>query len=93
LKAGGFARTNDGAESGGTFLVGYRGVVYEVNSDYQVGIPAHAFAAVGCGSQIALGSLFTTIGRGFSVSTRIDLALRAAECFSAGVRAPFVFIS
>jgi hypothetical protein len=37
LKAGGYARTEEGAEKGGTFLVGYEGRLFEISSDYQVG--------------------------------------------------------
>lgn len=88
LRDGGFARTNNGEEHGGIFLVGYRGTLYEIESDYQVGIPADGYAAVGCGQDLALGSLHGTADR--SASDRIDMALRAAEYHSAGVRAPFV---
>jgi hypothetical protein len=89
LKAGGFATKHNEAENGGSFLVGYRGVIYEIDCDYQVGIPADGFAAVGCGAQIALGSLFSTHSHRMRPLWRLELALKAAERFSAGVRAPF----
>ncbi|MED1954869.1 hypothetical protein [Brevibacillus centrosporus] len=88
LKNGGYARTDNGEESAGTFLVGYRGKLYTVEGDYQVGIPADGYAAVGCGDQIAHGALYAT--NGSPPTERIKIALEAAERYSAGVRGPFV---
>lgn len=90
LKAGGFAKKDDDVETGGTFIVGYRGRVCVVEGDYQVAIPADGYAAVGCGDQIAHGVLWATRGR--SAQERVRLALEAAEHFSAGVRSPFHII-
>jgi ATP-dependent protease HslVU (ClpYQ) peptidase subunit len=87
FNAGGVAAKNNNVESmEGAFLVGYRGKLFVVYSDYQVRIPKQQFAAVGCGDQIAHGALFAsnTFGR-----DRAEIALRAAESFSAGVRGPF----
>ena len=91
LKTGGYARSSDGRESGGCFLVGYRGRLYVVDSDYQVGLPADGYAAVGCGADIALGALYAS--RGMDVAERIEVALDAAERFSGGVRGPFVTVT
>ena len=88
FKVGGFAEAKNGQESGGTFLVGYRGRLYEIDCDFQVGIPAANYAAVGCGAQLCLGSLYSTTGQ--PPRDRLRQALRAAEQFSAGVRGPFV---
>jgi ATP-dependent protease HslVU (ClpYQ) peptidase subunit len=87
LKAGGYARTDNGAEVAGEFLVGYRGRVFRVCSDYQVGENVQSFDAVGCGSELAMGALHATQGK--EPSERISAALEAAEAFSAGVRRPF----
>lgn len=90
LKKGGYARKTNEAESAGTFLVGYRGGLYRIDSDYQVGIPADGYAAVGCGDQIALGALYASRDSGLSSRERVIQSLEAAERFSAGVRGPFV---
>ena len=87
LKAGGYASKEDEVESGGTFLVGYAGHLFTVDSDYQVGIPEDGFAAVGSGQDIAQGSLFATQGQ--EPRQRVLTALQAAERFNAGVRGPF----
>lgn len=91
LKSKGWAKKENDREEGGNFLVGYAGRLFAVDADYQVGCPADGFAAVGCGGQVAHGALFATphlTGR-----DRVEMALRAAERFSAGVRAPFLIES
>jgi hypothetical protein len=87
LKAGGYARANNGEEAAGEFLVGYRGRIFRVCSDYQVGENVEPFDAVGCGAELAMGALYATRDR--SPADRVAMALGAAEAFSAGVRGPF----
>lgn len=88
LKAGGFASKVNETESGGSFLVAYRGRLFEIDGDYQVGENLCGYAAVGCGSQVALGALYAS--QGMAPHSRVLIALHAAEQFSAGVRAPFL---
>lgn len=90
LKTGGYASTESGTERGGTFLLGYRGKLYKVDSDYQVGRSQNGFEACGCGAQVAQGSLFESTGK--PPKDRIERALQAAERFSAGVRGPFTIL-
>lgn len=95
LKAGGFAKVENGVERGGSFLAGYRGRLYEVCGDFQVGEAASGYAAVGCGVEIALGALFATGDdrEWLPPEGRILTALAAAETHSAGVRGPFTVVS
>lgn len=88
LKDGGYARTNNGAEEAGDFLVGYRGRIFRICSDYQVAENLELFDAVGCGAELALGALHAT--RDKAPADRVGAALDAAEAFSAGVRRPFL---
>lgn len=93
LKAGGYAKKENEAESAGQFLVGFRDHLFIVDSDYQVGVPADPFAAWGCGAHVALGSLFTTNYLGDTdPHRRLLTALQAAERFSNGVRGPFTIL-
>jgi ATP-dependent protease HslVU (ClpYQ) peptidase subunit len=92
LREGGYARNNNGEESGGTFLVGYKGELFVIHDDYQVAKVVDGFAAVGCGYQVARGALFAT-SPGLLPEDRVKKALEAAERFSAGVRGPFVIKS
>lgn len=80
------------ATSGGTFLVGYKGKLYVIQSDYQVGIPSELYDAVGCGTDLALGSLFSTQESDLNAEERVIMALKAATAFSAGVAPPFLLV-
>jgi len=88
LKDGGYARTKDGEETAGLFLIGYRNRLYRADRDYHIGITLDPFCSVGCGAQIAHGAMYATKDK--PPAERILLALQAAERFSAGVRGPFV---
>lgn len=87
LKTHGWASKDKESEQGGVFLVGYKGRLFYIGSDYQVGLPADGYDAVGCGEQIARGALFASthlLGK-----ERLEIALLAAERCSTGVRGPF----
>lgn len=92
LKTGGWAEKEKDQERGGNFLVAYRARIFEIESDYQVGERSEDYSAVGCGFELALGSLYTS-GRAAVGSIhqreRVELALTAAAEFSAGVHPPF----
>jgi len=88
LKTGGYAKKDKDAETAGVFLVGFKGRLFKVESDYQVGVSALAYDACGCGEDIALGSMYSNSS--LPPRERIQQALGAAEQFSAGVRHPFV---
>lgn len=95
LKDHGYLKTENNKESSGTFLVGWRGCLYSIHDDLQVGEAALPYEACGCGQDVALGSLHATESSKTTLSpkTRIHMALQAAEQFSAGVRSPFVILS
>lgn len=91
-RAHGWLESKNGRDSSDCFLlVGVRGALFRIESDYQVGVPAAGYDAVGCGGDFALGSLFSS--RGQSPMRRLQLALRATERHSAGVRGPFRILS
>lgn len=91
LKDHGFARVENTQETFGDFLVGVRGRIFSIHEDLDVGEYHRPFAAIGCGSDLALGSLFTST-RDKSPRRRLQTALQAAATFSAGVRGPFTIL-
>jgi len=91
LKGGGYAQADKGEEIGGCFLVGVRGRLFQIESDYQVGESVQPYSAIGCGEDYALGVLSVT--HTVDPENRIRLALSSAEKFSAGVRSPFIVIN
>lgn len=90
MKKGGYAKCSNGEESGGTFLVGFRGRLFEIQDDFSVLESEHAFNSVGCGSSFALGSLIST--ETLPPKARISMALSAAETFSSGVGGPMYIL-
>jgi ATP-dependent protease HslVU (ClpYQ) peptidase subunit len=88
LKSGGWAKKEGEKEVGGIFLVGYRGHLFHIESDYQVGEAMDGYMAVGSGDEVARGALYAT--QKLPPMVRLRLALEAAERWNAGVRGPFV---
>ena len=82
----GFAKRASNVDSGGEFLVGYRGKLYCIASDFQVNSMADGFDAVGCGEDFALGALKPSAG---NPRKRVLTALQVSAHFSGGVRGPF----
>ena len=90
LKTGGWAEKDKDQEKGGTFLVAYRTKIFEIQNDYQVAECVEPYNAVGCGVDLALGSLHTSERTNVvDAKTRVQMALEAAAAFSAGVYPPF----
>lgn len=93
LKKGGATKVDNNVETCGDFLVAWRGRIFNVSSDFQVGESPDGYDAVGCGEEIARVSLYTSgllIGMP-TAQDRVALALATAAEFSIGVRAPFKF--
>ncbi|HZU03377.1 MAG TPA: hypothetical protein VFA10_27165 [Ktedonobacteraceae bacterium] len=88
LKSGGAAGKEDEREEGGTFLVGCRGRLFEVQADYSILESVTGYEAVGSGAPIALGALHATAN--LPARLRIEKALAAAAAHNAYVRSPFV---
>jgi ATP-dependent protease HslVU (ClpYQ) peptidase subunit len=106
LRNGGYARRKEEQESAGTFLVGYRGKLFIIESDYQVGRAVDGIGAVGSGAQVALGALHAqTATAAFKCSacsipshtrtaeSKVRIALEAAERWNSAVRSPFIILS
>lgn len=79
-------------DEGGCWLLGYKGSLYTVHSDFQIGKGADSYAAVGCGEDFALGSLFATQNSSYRPEQRLVMALDAACHHSAGVRGPYTIL-
>ena len=91
FKDGGYTWIENSRESGGSFLLGYRGKLYLVANDFQVTRFLDGIASVGCGESYALGSLASS--RITNPRKAITTALEVAARLSAGVCAPFHVIS
>jgi ATP-dependent protease HslVU (ClpYQ) peptidase subunit len=91
LVDGGHTEKKDNVETfEGNLLIAYRQRLFEIEGDFQVGEPRLPFHAIGCGDDIAFGSLFTS--KKDTPKRRITTALSAAVERSAGVRRPFTIL-
>lgn len=88
FKEQGFQKSKDSQDQGGAFIVGYRGSLYEIDDDYQVGKLMDNVSSVGCGSHIALGAMYAL--EHMYPAERIKRALEITTYLNAGVRPPFV---
>lgn len=88
FKAEGCITTTDGQDStDGPFLVGYRGRLFEVQSDYSVIENTRGYVATGSGKQVAEGAMFAAPN--LKPEPRIMRALEAAAEFVPTVAGPF----
>lgn len=79
-------------EEGGTFLVGYKGNLYRIESDFSIIQVAHNYTACGSGQDFALGAMYATSDMQDPVR-RIEIALNSASEFSCSVRGPYTILS
>jgi ATP-dependent protease HslVU (ClpYQ) peptidase subunit len=87
MKDKGFSKIESNAETGGQFLVGYRGRLYSVQNDFQVGEMTEGMDAIGSGSDFALGAMKAL--EDLPPKRRINKSLEIAAHFNMGVCGPF----
>lgn len=88
FKEKGYSKVDSNVESGGTFLIGYRGTLYEMDYDFQINSRVPQIAAVGCGGEFAMGALYALSG--LSAVERITQSLEISAKLSSAVIAPFI---
>jgi len=91
FKTAGFTKIDSNKEEGGLFLVGYKGKVYRVDSDFQILRHTGGLYAIGCGYAYALGSLMTNVSS--NTEQKIITALEVTGIFSNGVCAPYYVVT
>ena len=79
-------------DSKSIMLIGFYGRLFCIyGQNYQIEESADApYNAIGCGADIAIGSLWTTRNKDYTGRTRVELALQAAEEHNAHVKGPFL---
>ena len=95
LKDKGHTRIKDNEESqSGIFLLGYRGCLYSIESDFQVSKWMWNYSATGCAEDYALGALYLLNKYSLDKTPEEKLveALEVASNFSAYVKPPFNII-
>ncbi|MFA5599540.1 MAG: hypothetical protein WDA06_02980 [Phenylobacterium sp.] len=89
--AGGWLEKQNNMDQGGVFLVGYRGHLYYIDADFQVGESIFPFDACGSGKELAIGALNVLHNvEDLSPEKKVIKALETAERFSGRVKSPFI---
>ena len=92
FKDAGWLEVENSREEGGQFLVGIRGELFEINSDFSVLKMMDGFNAVGSGKYYALGAMrILKNNTDKDPIMKVGLALETAAYFSTTVSAPFIF--
>jgi hypothetical protein len=81
----------EGSGMPGALLIGFRGHLYQMQGNFQLITTQTGFDSVGCGADIALGSLHSTVSM-WSTRKRVITALTAACAGNSGCRPPFVVV-
>lgn len=89
----GYGKIEMNQKKGGQFLVGYRGEIYVIHSDYQVALGNSVYEAIGSGAEVAMGSLFTTQFINMKIEDKLAYALQAASHHITSVKSPFNILS
>jgi ATP-dependent protease HslVU (ClpYQ) peptidase subunit len=85
-----FLHTVDGEARGYAFIVGVRGRIFIVCSDFSVLEIGEKFAVVGSGEKYAEGAMAAIDGlEGMTPKEKIEVALGVAEHYCSSVRSPF----
>lgn len=92
LKEKGSATIKDSVIQSGEFLLGYKGKLYSIQSDFQVARLAKNFNACGSGEHYALGALEAMKVYKLKPFDRVKKALEVAAEFSSGVSPPYVIL-
>lgn len=93
LKDNGYAEVSNNKENIGTFLVAYKGRLFKVESDLQVGEHILPYDACGCGEEYALGAIRALENYSkeiYSVKDQVEFGLKVATDFSGGIKPPFI---
>ncbi|MDD5517856.1 MAG: hypothetical protein PHV98_00710 [Candidatus Omnitrophica bacterium] len=92
FKQEGFSTVKDNFETGGDFLIGLNGQLFEIQSDFAVLRSQDGYNSVGCGSFYALGAMAIMKLMENDPIRMIKKSLEVSEHFSNGVRSPFIIL-
>lgn len=86
----GYTRIDNNREEAGTFLIGYRGFLFNISDDFQVNQYQDGIASIGCGASYGLGALEILLNWHPDEPERnLISALQASGKFSNGVCPPY----
>jgi ATP-dependent protease HslVU (ClpYQ) peptidase subunit len=85
-----FTPEGQGELQSSNFIIGHKGKLYELLCDFQLNeVNEEGYTAIGAGSMLALGSLYTSKGLDFTPTERVYLALNTATQFVTSCGPPY----
>lgn len=84
------AKITDSVVKGGTFLIGFKGRLFQIYSDFQVEECVRSYNSCGSGYQYALGALgMLQDNISINPNDKLHIAIKIASNFNAAVKEPF----
>lgn len=76
-------------------LIGYKGEVYLMDFDFNIGIPSDCYSSIGASNEVALGAMFVLNSQQNNLSPEemITVALEASVKFTTSVKPPYTIMS
>lgn len=93
LREAGALKVTEGVEQTAQFMIGLRGELMTVGTDFSIGSLQETYRAIGSGRHNAYGALHVLADFGITAKEKVRRALEAAANFTSNVRPPFVVIS
>jgi ATP-dependent protease HslVU (ClpYQ) peptidase subunit len=87
-----FVKSKDGTKSGGSFLIGLRNRLFNVQDDFSVLEPSCGYISVGSGQEFAMGAMYAQPKPIDAPSEAVLLAIKAASEFSTTVGGSAAYI-
>jgi len=91
-----FSTIDNNVISGGNFIVGFKGKLYEIDNDFQIAKPSDGFSCIGSGYQYAYGAMKALKkyeDKLLSTEDIIKEALGVSEYYNPFVRKPFTILN
>lgn len=85
-------KDDNGEISCGNFMFAFKGILYEVQDDFQIAEHDLHYNSLGIASHYALGALKILEGKKINVVKRLTTALETSAFFSAAVRKPYIIL-
>ena len=89
---GAMLKDEEGDAQDSEFLLGFRGKIYVIEPDFNIGKPTENYASCGTGASYAMGALYALSESSAPPEDKIIKALSAASEYCNGVKPPFTIL-
>lgn len=90
---GAIMKEQEGDAQDSEFILGYKGKIYVIEPDFNIGRPITPYTSCGTGSSYAMGALYVLSEANLEPKHKVEKALQAAAEYCTEVKAPFTILS